>query len=98
LPPPPALVDAVARATDVPLQFKRAMSMDAFVFEFDQPLSWEAYQALQRQLESLPIIDALYPDMYQVTQAVPGDAALFDSQWSLRTKGTYSSELGSAVV
>jgi len=98
LPPPPALVDALAHATEVPLQYKRAMSMDAFVFEFEQPLSWEAYQGLQRQLESLPIVDALYPDMYQVSQTVPGNAPYYNNQWSLRATGIYSSGLGSAVV
>src|SRR5690606_20739653 len=98
LPPPPALVDALAQATEVPLQFKRAMSMDAFVFEFEQPLSWEAYQGLQQQLQSLPIVDALYPDMYQVSQAIPGNAPYYDNQWSLRGTGTYSSALGSTVV
>jgi len=98
LPPPPALVDALAHATEVPLHYKRAMSMDAFVFEFEQPLSWEAYQGLQQQLESLPIVDALYPDMYQVSQTVPGNAPYYNNQWSLRATGIYSSGLGSAVV
>jgi len=98
LPPPAALVNALEQTTEVPLTFKRAMAMGAFVFEFEQPLTLQAFNTLQRQLETLDVVEVLYADLQQQPQRMPADAPYYWSQWSLLPANAYSNTLEKTVT
>ena len=98
LPPPAALIDALEQATEVPLAFKRAMAMGAFVFEFEQPLTMQAFNTLQRQLEALDVVEALYADLHQQPQRMPVDARYYWGQWGLQPADSYSGTLEKTVT
>jgi|GEM_PF-1408767 len=98
LPAPAALVDALKQVTEVPLTFQRAMAMGAFVFAFDQPLTMQAFNALQRQLETLDVVEALYPDLLQMPERIPRAAPFYYYQWSLRPANAYSDSLKNSVL
>ena len=97
LPPPAALIDALERAAELPLNFKRAMSMDAFVFTFDAALSWQDYSALQARLQGLDSIAAFYPDTVQAPSMTPNDPFYY-YQWSLLPTDRYSEALEDFAV
>lgn len=81
--PPNDLVEQLHKAARVPLGFHRAMSMDAFVFRFTTPLTWEEAEAVIERLRALPGIDFIEADVRMQVNMIPNDPYYYDYQWSL---------------
>lgn len=82
-PPPNDLMEQLHKAAQVPLGFHRAMSMDAFVFRFTTPLTWEEAEAVIERLRTLPSIDFIEADVRVQVNMIPNDPYFYDYQWSL---------------
>ena len=81
-PPPQKLIDLVAEISGEYITFSRAMSMGAFVFSLDTPLSRESLKPVLDRLRKHPLIEFAGPDGLADTSFVPNDT-YFGRQWPL---------------
>ena len=68
LPPPQALIDEVVKLSKTPLMFRRAMSLDSFVFYFPAPMSWADAQIIVNRVKQSPSIERVEPDIQHTHQ------------------------------
>ena len=68
LPPPQALTDEVVKLSKTPLMFRRAMSLESFVFYFPAPMSWSDAQAIVNRIKQSPNIEKVEPDIQHTHQ------------------------------
>ncbi|MDG2271611.1 MAG: S8 family serine peptidase, partial [Halioglobus sp.] len=81
-PPPQKLIDLIAEISGEHITFSRAMSMGAFVFSLDTPLSRESLKPILERLRKHPLIELASPDGRADTSFVPNDT-YFGRQWPL---------------
>ncbi|HHX82022.1 MAG TPA: S8 family serine peptidase, partial [Pseudomonadaceae bacterium] len=97
LPPPPEVLEALAAASPVPLQYVRPMSLGRYVFRFQAPLGKAEYAAVAAHLQELTLIATVDADVVVSSKKRPNDP-YFLHQWSLLQTGEYSDKTGSSVV
>ncbi len=96
-PPPQTLTDEVARLAGTGLTFRRAMSMDSYVFRFASPLSWSNAQSAIDRIKASPNVEAVDADARSDHSMTPNDTYAI-SQWNLQKPTAYagSANLGPA--
>ena len=88
LPPPQALIEEISRLAGTPLIFRRAMSLESFIFRFSAPMSWADAQDIVNRVKQSPNIERVEPDAQATHSLVPNDPYL-SYQWSLRDTATF---------
>lgn len=81
-PPPADLLESTLQASLVPMAFSRAMSSDAFVFQFMTPQSLREVQTTIEALKNLHFIELVEPDTRMQASLTPNDP-YFYNQWPL---------------
>lgn len=88
-PPPQWLIEEVRRLAGVPLTFKRAMSMDSYVFSFGSPMDWSAAQLIIDCIKQSSNVENVDPDVQSNSLFVPNDT-YSDVQWNLQSPTFYA--------
>ena len=88
LPPPQALVEEINQLSESSLIFRRAMSLDSFIFRFSALMSWADAQDIVNRIKKSPSIEKVEPDAQATHSLIPNDSSL-SSQWSLQDTTTF---------
>lgn len=72
LPPPQVLIDELIKLSKTTMTFRRAMSLESFVFDFAAPMSWSDAQVIVNRIKQSPSIERVEPDAQATHSLVPG--------------------------
>lgn len=97
-PPPTNLFNEVVKRAGRPLVFVRAMSMDYFVFAFNETLSWSEGQLVLDSVRKSTEVENADLDVLANHTMAPNDPLANQYQWNLKSASIYpgSTDLGLA--